>query len=500
MRGLIKELKNSRQGSALVFTLLVFVVLMILASAAVAVTGTDSQVASAQEGSKAALYVAESAVDIAKQKVMEDIDAGNAVSGSPITNVPGGEYRYDVIDEGGNKYRISAVGFAKMPNGTTATKTIDVIFKYVPAGPPPDDDEEETEDPTDPPPPPETGRRPVTGVSLSPANLQLAPGESDTLTAIVEPSNADNKNVTWETADPNVATVTASGNNKAVIEAVEVGETVITVTTEDGGFTATCNVTVKTDPPNNQGNSPFEYAVLGQGSGTGMFQLTGDIRIQGPMHSNSSIHFNNNGNNAGIEVSGPVSTTDEIKIIGQSGDFSGVEMNVGAPPVIMPEIDWDYIREHATKAFDKNTSLDGHLINDNDVIFVDGDLTLTGEVSGNALIVATGDITISGDYDYPSSDYAAVGLIAGNNLKLYGDHGGFDLPGVDGPEIQGFVIALNNVIVQGEAKATGSVISGNNMECGSGELQIEFIDGDDNPVDKVFEFTGTEIIANYDEL
>ncbi len=231
-----------------------------------------------------------------------------------------------------------------------------------------------------------------------------------------------------------------------------------------------------------------------------MFQLTGDIKIQGPMHSNSSIHFNNNGNNAGITVSGPVSTTDEIKIIGKSGDFSGVEMNVGVPPVVMPEINWDYIRENATQVYDKKTSLDGNEIHEDDVIFVDGDLTLTGEVSGSALIVATGDITISGDYDYPSSNYAVVGLFAGKNLKLFGDDGRLDLPGVDGPEIRGLVIALNNVSTQGEAKITGSVLCGNNIECGSGELQIEYVDGNDNPVYDVFDIIGTKIIANYDEL
>jgi len=501
MQRLLKELMSSRQGSALVFTLLVFAVLMILASAAIAVTGTDSQVASGQQGSKAALYVAESAVDIAKQRIMEDLDAGNTVTGTSISTVPGGEYRYDVIDEGGNKYRIRALGIAKMPNGTKATKTIEVVFKYTHAGGGGGGGG--------------GGPTSVKNVLLNRSKLKLPLGESFTLVATVIPWNADNKDVTWATANPDIAKVKEdpSDNHKAVIEAVALGTTVITVTTVDQDKTATCIVEVidtpdeptpPEDPPAKSSTNAFEYAVVGQGSGTGKLQLTGDIKIQGPMHSNSSIHFNNNGNNAGIEVSGPVSTTGEIKIIGKSGDFSGVEMNVGVPPVVMPEINWDYIRQIAATAnednvYDKDTTLSGDRIHQDDVIFVDGNLKISGEICWNALIVATGDISIEGDHYYPGSEYAAVGFIAGNNIKLV-SHDSPEQPGVDGPEIRGFVIAMNNVKTQGEAKITGSLISGNNVEFGSGEIQIVYVEGSDNPVYMVFDIFGTEIIANYDEL
>ena len=80
----------------------------------------------------------------------------------------------------------------------------------------------------------------VSSVSLSASNLKLAvDGEPSTLTATVEPDNATNKNVSWSSSDPEVATV-ADG----VVTPVKAGAATITVTTEDGEYSATCKVTV----------------------------------------------------------------------------------------------------------------------------------------------------------------------------------------------------------------------------------------------------------------
>ena len=84
---------------------------------------------------------------------------------------------------------------------------------------------------------------PVTGVSVAPATLALAPGETGTLTATVAPANATNPAVTWTTSDPAVAAVSSSG----VVTGVAAGTATITATTFDGGFTATSEVTVSSD-------------------------------------------------------------------------------------------------------------------------------------------------------------------------------------------------------------------------------------------------------------
>ena len=79
-----------------------------------------------------------------------------------------------------------------------------------------------------------------TGVTLNKTELSLTVGSSEQLTATVAPAEADNKSVTWTSSNPAVATVDASGN----VTAVGTGTATITVTTADGGRTATCIITV----------------------------------------------------------------------------------------------------------------------------------------------------------------------------------------------------------------------------------------------------------------
>ena len=84
-----------------------------------------------------------------------------------------------------------------------------------------------------------TVTQPVTGVTLDKSELSLFPGESETLTATVAPNDATNQAVTWKSSNDDVATVT---DGKVI--AVKAGTATITVTTEDGGYTASCKVTV----------------------------------------------------------------------------------------------------------------------------------------------------------------------------------------------------------------------------------------------------------------
>ena len=81
----------------------------------------------------------------------------------------------------------------------------------------------------------------VTEVTLDKTDLTLTEGETETLTATVKPDNADNRKVTWSSDKTDVATVDGDGR----VTAVKAGEATVTVTTEDGGKTATCKVTVK---------------------------------------------------------------------------------------------------------------------------------------------------------------------------------------------------------------------------------------------------------------
>ena len=82
----------------------------------------------------------------------------------------------------------------------------------------------------------------VTGVTVNPTELKLTKKEEQaTLTASVLPANATNKNVTFTSNQPDVASV---DSKTGVVTAGKNGTAVITVKTEDGGYTATCTVTV----------------------------------------------------------------------------------------------------------------------------------------------------------------------------------------------------------------------------------------------------------------
>ncbi len=91
----------------------------------------------------------------------------------------------------------------------------------------------------------------VTGVALDQTASEMNIGDTLTLHATVSPDNADNKSVTWK-SDNTTVVVVANG----VVTAKAAGSANITVTTADGGFTASCAITVKED------DTPIEDAVV----------------------------------------------------------------------------------------------------------------------------------------------------------------------------------------------------------------------------------------------
>ncbi len=82
---------------------------------------------------------------------------------------------------------------------------------------------------------------PVASISLDKTAVDLLFGQSEYLTATIAPESATNKTIIWKTSNASVATV-ANG----VVTAVGNGTATITAKTEDGGYTATCEVTVTT--------------------------------------------------------------------------------------------------------------------------------------------------------------------------------------------------------------------------------------------------------------
>ena len=133
----------------------------------------------------------------------------------------------------------------------------------------------------------------VTGISLK-ASTTIEKGKTETLTPTFAPTNATNKTVTWESDNTAVATVSSAG----VITAVAVGTANITVTTEDGDYTATCIVTVV----NQKGgkDAPYTIAEVKNGDASGKTDIWVKGYIVGCWANNSFTNENLNNTNLAL--------------------------------------------------------------------------------------------------------------------------------------------------------------------------------------------------------
>lgn len=92
----------------------------------------------------------------------------------------------------------------------------------------------------------------VVGVELDCQYKRIEAGKEFQLTASITPADATNRNVTWTSSNSDVAAVDANGK----VKAVSAGTAIITVTTEQNGYTATCKVVVR--PEGDSDNEGFE--------------------------------------------------------------------------------------------------------------------------------------------------------------------------------------------------------------------------------------------------
>lgn len=128
-----------------------------------------------------------------------------------------GSFTYNVSATG--EYASVRIKFTLVPGTVSGSRvTIDdvVVYKYISA------------------------TTPVSSVSLNKSSSSLYVGDTEQLTATVLPADASDKTVSWGTSNANVVTVTSGG----LVTAIGAGSATITVTTTDGGKTATCSYTI----------------------------------------------------------------------------------------------------------------------------------------------------------------------------------------------------------------------------------------------------------------
>ena len=97
----------------------------------------------------------------------------------------------------------------------------------------------------------------LTAISLDKQEITLWPGESEVLTVTFTPADATDKTIVWSSSDDAVATV-----EDGTVTAVAEGTATITAKSEDGGFTATCQVTITPE-----------------GTVSGVFSVSPDTRV-----------------------------------------------------------------------------------------------------------------------------------------------------------------------------------------------------------------------------
>lgn len=161
----------------------------------------------------------------------------------------------------------------------------------------------------------------VTSITTDKVSLTLEVGQTGKMTANVQPSNADNKGVTFVSSNTSVATVDGNGN----ITAKGAGSALITAkSNENGNISVSIGVTVNAKPapqPTYTGNSVVNRAVSELGwckSSSGNKAFTGPYGCQTGVDGEAAMVYAHNGAN-GIDVA--INIYDSSA----SGVVSGVE-------------------------------------------------------------------------------------------------------------------------------------------------------------------------------
>ncbi len=85
----------------------------------------------------------------------------------------------------------------------------------------------------------------VAGVRLNKISTSVYVGTKGALKASIFPSTATNKNITWSSSNPSVVKINIT---TGALECIAPGEAIITCTTEDGGYKASCKIKVYSKP------------------------------------------------------------------------------------------------------------------------------------------------------------------------------------------------------------------------------------------------------------
>ena len=279
----------------------------------------------------------------------------------------------------------------------------------------------------------------VTGIEVL-EHLDIPVNGTGTVAFSVLPENAYNKNVSFESADAGIAAVNSNG----VVTGVSAGETTITVTTEDGGFTGACTINVYNQAVTGVTIEPSE-AELTVGSST---KLTATVLPENATNKNvvysvndeSILSVDQDGNVTGLSLG-----TATVTVTTEDGDFTasaeinvipvqvtGVGLSPEAASVGLGHTIQLTASIKPSNAANKNLSWS---VSDETIISVDDRGTVTGLSGGTATVTVTtedGGFTASAEitvYYAPANTWIAIGT-ASNCFQGCFDGNGYAVRGI----------------------------------------------------------------------
>ncbi len=252
-------------------------------------------------------------------------------------------------------------------------------------------------------------------------------------------------------------TLSSSGRYDASF-ALPGGSVSYTITSPYNGISDTCMITSRATSWRNEQiairvvasyltnpSRTFEGAIFSDspltlnGAGSVLPDETGK---GGQIYANGNITFN--GTSFTMSSDGALLTTGTTNWVPTQVPATAVYQNVA--PIPMPIIDTNYYRSIATRVYNGNVTLrDSDLTGISGVIFVNGDVKMSGNFSGQAVIVATGKIQVTGSVLATHPDTDALALLSPKSIKIAGNS-----------RVDGLVYA-HGVMVDAETTLSGNI-------------------------------------------
>ena len=138
----------------------------------------------------------------------------------------------------------------------------------------------------------------------------------------------------------------------------------------------------------------------------------------GDVYANGNIHFN--GTSFTMTADGSLYSTGTVNWVPDEVPATSVHQYVS--PLQMPVIDLDYYESIATQVYTGKTTFSNANMEDlTGVIFVKGDVNISGNYTGQAVIVATGKIQVTGSVTTEHLDTDTLALISPKSIKIAGN-------------------------------------------------------------------------------